>query len=751
MFILLLMNNSVHYCFSYQKRKHEGKIPYVKSDELSERERKNLRNKWKAASRVYRERRKMEKAMLDLTPQSIENTLPDPAGVEGVDGEQESPGGCVVVDAPPQNEDFHPQMSSTPERKDREKKAEKRCKRLQAENHELRKLNINLRKQLAKIRKEKERARKGETRAKERLSHSERLKPKGGKKLAKERKLAVVSFLTRDENSRLLPGKKDTITKNKIKEQRRILTKPLTELHGLYNSEMKKSLHLSYRQFARRRPFYVTEPKAKDRDTCACMDHENVHLLANKLYGRGLLKTKSISELLVMIVCDPKNKDCMDRVCAKCCFDEVEFPETESSSEVTWDQWKRVTSTNGKRMFGNMVKQIYTGTIKDLMELFSQKLESLAIHQFNWLHQAEQFRYLKQNITGCEAVLHVDFSENYACKLNTEVQAFHFGGSRQQATIHTAVLYTVHGTKSYATLSDSLRHDERAVWAHLEPILGELRETFPQITTLHIQSDGPVTQYRNKNNFYLLSTVPFLSGFTKVTWNYSEKSHGKGAPDGIGGAIKREADRFVQRGGELQTPQQLYEMLNTRLGSSITHYWVNRESIEKCDELIPDNLEAVKGTFKIHQVWSTQPSQITHRTVSCFCRKAERSPCPCYKPVTVDLRVRRTVCNTENPPSSPPQPPREQENLDLCGKFVIVIYDEKPYVGQVLEVVGEEVQVNCMLQSGDKNLFVWPQTVDLIFYYRKDVHAVISEPEPATSRFSKLTLQDWVKFRNTSA
>lgn len=111
-------------------------------------------------------------------------------------------------------------MSSTPERKDREKKAEKRCKRLLAEKHELRKLNINLMKQLAKMRKEKEKAGKGETRAKEWLKHSERLKPKGGKKLAKERKLAVVSFLTRDENSRLLPGEKDTITKNKRKEQR---------------------------------------------------------------------------------------------------------------------------------------------------------------------------------------------------------------------------------------------------------------------------------------------------------------------------------------------------------------------------------------------------------------------------------------------------------------------------------------------------------------------------------------------------
>ncbi|KAK0144585.1 hypothetical protein N1851_017038 [Merluccius polli] len=189
----------------------------------------------------------------------------------------------------------------------------------------------------------------------------------------------------------------------------------------------------------------------------------------------------------------------MDRTCVKCCFEEVDHLETESSTQVTWEQWKRVTSTNGEKTFSNVAKQTQTGTIKDLMELFHQKLEALAVHQFNWLHQAEQFRHLKQNITEYEAVLHIDFSENYACKLSTEIQSFHFGGSRQQATIHTAVLYTVYGTRFYATLSDCLRHDERAVWAHLEPILKELRETFPQITTLHILSDGPVTQYRNKN------------------------------------------------------------------------------------------------------------------------------------------------------------------------------------------------------------------------------------------------------------
>ena len=330
----------------------------------------------------------MEQAMLELTPPSLENTSPVLVSIE-VDEQQEN-AGQVLVNPLPLHEEFNPLVSSTPER-ERENTFEKRCKSLQAQKRKLLEENQKLKKQLAEMRKEQERARKSEVRAKERVRLSEKFKPKGKKKVATQREQAVVSFLTRDENSRLLPGKKDTITKNKVKYQQRVLTKPLKELHTLYNSEMEKSLCLSYRQFTRKRPFYVTEPKIQDRETCACMEHENVHLLANKLYSRGVLKTKSISELLGMIVCDTKKRACMDRTCAKCCFEEVEHLETETSTQVTWEQWKRVTSTNGEKTFSNVAKQIQTGTIKDLMELFHQKLEALAVHQFNWLHQAEQF------------------------------------------------------------------------------------------------------------------------------------------------------------------------------------------------------------------------------------------------------------------------------------------------------------------------------------------------------------------------
>lgn len=144
--------------------------------------------------------------------------------------------------------------------------------------------------------------------------------------------------------------------------QRRVLTKPLAELCAQYQTKVEQQLSVSKRQFARRKPFNITEPKTRDRDTCACVEHENVRLLVDKLAKRGLLKTTSISELVSMIVCEPKNKACMDRVYVKCCF---EFPETDRT-EVSWEQWERVTSTNGEKTFANVLKQTYTGTIQDL-------------------------------------------------------------------------------------------------------------------------------------------------------------------------------------------------------------------------------------------------------------------------------------------------------------------------------------------------------------------------------------------------
>lgn len=57
------------------------------------------------------------------------------------------------------------------------------------------------------------------------------------KRAATQKKQQVTNFLFRDENSRLLAGKRDTVGRKNNKMQRRVLTKTMSELHSEYNQE----------------------------------------------------------------------------------------------------------------------------------------------------------------------------------------------------------------------------------------------------------------------------------------------------------------------------------------------------------------------------------------------------------------------------------------------------------------------------------------------------------------------------------
>ena len=154
-----------------------------------------------------------------------------------------------------------------------------------------------------------------------------------------------------------------------------------------------------------------------------------------------------------------------------------------------------------------------------------------------------------------ELILHVDYAENHLCKYSLEIQGVHFGDSHKQVSLHTGVAYTVDGALSFCSVSASMRHDASAIWTHLSPVLSHFRELIPSLNTLHMISDGPTTQYRSKKNFFCLSSVPFKLGFKKVTWNFLEAGHGKGAADGVGAALKRgpmvllQVEQTFQMGG----------------------------------------------------------------------------------------------------------------------------------------------------------------------------------------------------------
>ena len=79
-------------------------------------------------------------------------------------------------------------------------------------------------------------------------------------------KQKVRDFLEKDNNSRMMPGKRDTITRNKIQKQKRLLSDSLKSLHKKF-LQANKDMKVSYTMFCKLRPFWIVDPKCGDRET----------------------------------------------------------------------------------------------------------------------------------------------------------------------------------------------------------------------------------------------------------------------------------------------------------------------------------------------------------------------------------------------------------------------------------------------------------------------------------------------------
>lgn len=160
----------------------------------------------------------------------------------------------------------------------------------------------------------------------------------------------------------------------------------------------------------------------------------------------------------------------------------------------------------------------------------------------------------------------IGFSEIYNAKYTQEIQSMHFGASKKQISLHTGVKYNHENetviSKGFCTVSECLHHQSYGVWAHLEPILVESANQFPGTETVHIFSDSPSSQFRNRWNLYLFKPLlrSYFPNLKHTTWNYSEPGHGKNPMDGIGGTFKRRADETVLHGRDITSPKDFVEV-----------------------------------------------------------------------------------------------------------------------------------------------------------------------------------------------
>lgn len=110
------------------------------------------------------------------------------------------------------------------------------------------------------------------------------------------------------------------------------------------------------------------------------------------------------------------------------------------------------------------VKLMKTTTAIDLVIHLEEVVLKFMRHEAIILNQYSQLKFLKTVMKEDEALIHMDFSENYCTKFGSEIQSFHFGGSRQQISLHTSALrfketsYAPLKTKTFCTISQNLNH-----------------------------------------------------------------------------------------------------------------------------------------------------------------------------------------------------------------------------------------------------------------------------------------------------
>uniref|UniRef100_UPI00358E783C uncharacterized protein n=1 Tax=Myxine glutinosa TaxID=7769 RepID=UPI00358E783C len=218
-------------------------------------------------------------------------------------------------------------------------------------------------------------------------------------------KQKVKKFYLRDDVSRITTGTKQTLTRNKIKKQKRFLVDTLKNLHRRFLSENHHN-RISYSLFCIFRPFWVVNPTISERDTCMCKLHENLGFVAEKLHQLKLIEMANLENLVEKVCCNSSNKNCMYGECVDCKDKCVPISSTyDGTAKVSFTQWVTEGKEMDKKKEGEKrstvkvtIKKSVEGTQENLTELFHTYFQRFKRHYFNIKQQYGFCRELKKNM-----------------------------------------------------------------------------------------------------------------------------------------------------------------------------------------------------------------------------------------------------------------------------------------------------------------------------------------------------------------
>ena len=153
---------------------------------------------------------------------------------------------------------------------------------------------------------------------------------------------------------------------------------------------------------------------------------------------------------------------------------------------------------------------------------------------------------------------------------------------------------------------------KNSVMTFLDTLLSKLLSS--NVKLLHIWSDGPASQFKNK---FVAAALPWLAERRSVDfqWHYFATSHGKGCVDGIGGTVKHEvAEKVKQLRVTVKDASSFYQA--TQLINSATNFFfISIKDIEESyaaeHKSIFENAASIPRTSSMHRISMESRCMIT--------------------------------------------------------------------------------------------------------------------------------------------
>ena len=549
--------------------------------------------------------------------------------------------------------------------------------------------------------------------------------PARGKPLNDETVRLVKDLYCSDDISRIMPGAKDFVSvregDKRIHKQRRLLLLNLNELHSQFKARYP-AVKIGLSKFCELRPKEcVTVGARGTHSVCVCTIHQNVKLMLADLPANGITQL-TYQDLLQKLVCSADNKNCMLHSCDRCpgpanvsqYLLDVCNANDDSIEVVTYKQWETTDRTT---------LHTHVKPLPEYIEILVQKLEKLASHHFIARNQADYLRSLKSRLTDQEAIILLDFAENYSFVVQDAAQGFHWDNS--QCTLHPVVVYSVEEQSlkctSLCIVSNGMHHDTVAVHTFQQKVTSYIKQVMPSVTKIYYFSDGAASQYKNFKNFSNL-TMHFEDFGISAEWHFFATSHGKSPCDGIGGTVKREVARASLQAtttGFILTPTDLYQWCQKHI-SGISFIWVSHEEIEAHGQELAERFrcaQKVPGTRENHSfipgVNGLQVSRISGDQTDYVCRS--------------DTSGIEVLSVSVTP-----------------GCYVSCLYDGQWWIGSIRSVSEEnaDYEVVFMHPHGPSRYYRWPQREDICWVPHAHVLCKITAPTTATGRSYQISTED---------